>query len=97
MLTDIPKKNCVDLKIKAKGQQNNLQPGEWSLCNLGESIKLTKGREKTRVLSEKPHCQRHLERHKISCLQTDDGPCYCQQQEKATSAIIRATTTVFFS
>lgn len=72
-MSDIPKKNCEDLKIKAKGPQKNLQPGEWSLCYVGESVMLTKGREKTRVLSKKPHCQRRLERHKISCLQTDDA------------------------
>ena len=75
----------------------NLQPGECSLCDLGESIMLTKGREENRVLSEKPHCQRPLESHKISCLETNDAPHYRQQQEKATSAIIQATTTVFFS
>jgi len=38
-----------------------------------------------------------LQSHKISCLETNVAHCYCQQQEKATSAIIQATTTVFFS
>lgn len=67
-------KNCEDLKIKAKGWQKPLQPGESGLCNLGESIMLTKEREENRDLGEKPHCQRPLESHKISCLETNDAP-----------------------
>lgn len=66
-------------------------------CNLGESVMPTKGREENWVLSEKPHCQRPVERHQISCLETNAAPRYCQQQEKPKSAIIQATTTVFFS
>lgn len=66
-------------------------------CNLGESVILREGREENRVLSEKSHCQRPLERHQISCLETNAAPHYCQQQEKPTSVIIQATTAVFLS
>lgn len=77
-----------------QGTAKNLQPGE---CDLGESVMLLKGGEENRVLSEKPWCQRPLESHKVSCLETNDAPRYCLQQENATSAIIQSTSTVFFS